>query len=312
MSDLELENRLRADAARCDADEPELLDLDEALDLATHDEKHERTRRSALRWAAAAAAVVVVAGVAAALAWKSPSRDAAGSGAAKTLRVNGHTYVQHQVPAPGAAREPGAPAVVDVFVMSAAQDNPDARCNRLKPTVRLVAESATTVTVAASVYEVPTTGTYDCGFYGPLYRRIVLHLARPLGERRVVNASDGSTVGVVDPGAVPDPGYVPAGFVAGAVEHPDAADGMLDGIRDYARGRNQLTITERPDAEVGPPSSAPDLIVAVAGHRAEVRTADGRRCILWAVRPGISREVCSGGPTLLSEADLVKVARSLP
>lgn len=304
----DLESRLRADAARQDADEPELLDLDEALDLAADDEGHERTKRSAQRWAAAAAAVVVIAGMAAALAWKSPNPGTAAG--ARTLRLDGHTYVQRAVAADGAFRDPTDPSTLDVFVLAIDQ-NSDVRCERRRPAANLASQSATRVAVAATVYQVPTTGSYYCGFAGPIYRRIAVHLDAPLGGRAVVNANDGSAVGVVEAAGLAVPTYIPAGYAPGAVDRPDPVGGSLQARRSYRRGQTSLVLDEGPSLLVGAPKGAPGAIVSVAGHRAEVRTANARRCIAWTPRPGLTRDVCSTGPSILSQAELLEVAVSL-
>lgn len=286
----------------------ELFDLDESAEPAVDGDRHARTRRSALRWAAAAAAVVVLAGVAAAVAWKSPKSGTAAG--ARTLRLNGHTYVQRSVAADAAFRDPTDPAAFDVLVL-ATDHNSDVRCDRLRPAVRLVAQSATTVTVAATVYQVPTTDTYYCGLAGPIYRRTVVHLSAALGDRAVVNASDGSAVGVVDAAGLPVPTYVPAGYAPGAVDRPDVAGGSLQARRTYHRGETSLVLDEGPSSPVGSAKGAPDAIVSVSAHRAEVRTANARRCIAWTPRPGMTRDVCSAGPSILSQNDLLRVARSL-
>lgn len=295
-----LDARLRSDAGWARAHEP-APDFEPVLDRALA-----RRRRTVVTWVGVAAVVVlggsVVAGVALG---GGRSGSAAGDGSGlRTMTDAGFS---------GAVLDPADPRRLEVLVMTGSGSGP---CALIDPVATATVQTATSVTVRVSGQFRPPKGAPATGYFGfscasTGYRQVPVELDAPLGQRTLYDGADPVAQPVLDPSAVPTPGYVPSGYHAEPVTwEPDYVSDVPPSARPGLHGswaalRRYRSDSEVLDVRIGR-LVAPDGTLAgtvqVSGHRATLAVPDaGGLCVTW-LRSGkswsdpdrLAVQVCSG------------------
>jgi hypothetical protein len=335
----DLDARLARDAARRRADDAPPPAFDAMLDRAT------AGRRPRTTWLAVAATVaLVVAVVAAVIArpWTGggdreqsgghgngmPRRytDYLSDGPSGLPSVSGWTgysrgpsgsvslqyQPQDNVGFSAVIRHPDDPSTVSVMVTR----DTTAECSVANPRVASVewTSSSVTIVVSGSLLMPKPTGTGSYGFAcaSPGETPFVVHLDRPLGSREVRDGLRTAPVPVLDPTELPQPGYLPSGYLPDGTQPLDAASGRLIGERDYRNGNDRILVIVGMAEDIPAALATPVDHVMVGTRRAAVTTEAGT-CVTWPVRPSVDISVCAlGNPQgHLSTSEVVKVARSV-
>jgi hypothetical protein len=289
----DLDERLRRDAAQCKRTDDPVPSLDDLLDAVT---APRRPRHVAL-WLSVAAAVAAIALVVvfAVRPW-SIGHTPAVRPSAPLVR----TAIDNIVPL-AAVADPGS-RTVDIYAPChfsnlSAVIAPDG------PTIRLRLSGVL-------MLRPPDTGTsYSCTTT-PVSVRV--HLAAPLGSRRIVCRCSPSDVPVLRRFELPEPGYLPAGYLPAGVEPIRPLANRLVGQRNYSRGSDRILVMVGAEAQM-PTAEQPVAGRVVVGNHDAVITDAAGTCVTWVVRPGVSEGVCSvGNPgSNLPTTEVVKVARGL-
>lgn len=277
---------------------------------------------------AGSAAGVAAAAAMAAVAWvhatgrPGQSDDDVGRKAGYTLVRDGVTY-RREPTSPAAASVDGEDGRrVTIYALDI-EHTEQAECSSFDPQARLVAESDTTVRIATSSYAASSgsDGTRTCGWVrsegepGSEYAALRVELAKPLGDRRLVDDRSGKDIGVLDPDYVPTPLRLPAGF-AEEWSHPYGPEAGFVALKQFLRRSDASLIEVRVRSRTAWSQSGEVTgHTVVGGAAATVTDEHHERCVTWSPKAGVVAEVCSltlGDAGFLPAEELLGVARSLP
>ena len=226
------------------------------------------------------------------------------------------------IDAQGATLDAAHPDQVVVYAPEQYNADNDPLCNAFAPSARLVSESATTVTIVTFAYSAArrTNGSkyLTCLVSDapetPSGPRVTLKA--PLGSRTLLDLRSGKQIAVFGPRAVPPaPTYLPAGYGDGSTS-PVRAGADTTGFRTYSAGsgKESLEIHLASDSS-WTLSDTPRGKAQIGAYPAVIYERDYERCVSWSADKGRHLEICSVAPTshhYLSDAELIKVARSMP
>lgn len=211
------------------------------------------------------------------------------------------------------------PADPEVLYVMVPHDDARGACSVLDPNPRVSGQTDRSVSIELAGYEYLPSGTGEVGFSCYLGKRIgvPVRLAAPLGNREVLGGSHllhsapGPSVPVLDPGDLPKPARIPAGYRAGATTPISVAAGQLLASRQYDHGADRLVVASGPASDLDAAPTDHGTAVTVDRHPARVVDQPGERCVVWATGAGTGQSVCSLAQRLLSPAQLLAVADSL-
>lgn len=332
-----VEDRLRADAVQQRADDPAVPSFDATLSAAV------TSRRPHTTWFAVAASVALVAaivGVVAARPWHS-STPPAGQDTTVPLPkppsivVNGTTFHAREIHPMVAYVDPSDATIVRVVGAWTHGGTRDVDCLFYRPSARLVDENGSSVTIAAFDYQhsAKSPGLSNCTYAVASngssngsshttrpsgFHVTELHLAAPLGTRRLVDTQDGSPVAVVRSGYLFTVSYVPSGMKQAGTHPMRPERSQFTAMRTYSTGgarhldgsgnrrsaTSQLTIMELPQLPLPPGSGRVD----VNGHRGLWLS---KSALAWPTGTGLIAIAYSDGPHPLSRSELIRVARGV-
>jgi hypothetical protein len=235
----------------------------------------------------------------------------------RTIVRDGTVYTVGLVAPMGAERVATAADEVKVFT-DEEYDAKQPYCNAIQPSARVTHEDADSVTIAISDYaRRPLPHRVGCYYYeteAPTlpkhYTTIAVHLAGPLGNRRLIDARTHEPIGLIPMPERPDPGYLPSGYVKSENESFAQSEDLI-AIGEYRRGGDSIEIRFRS-------RTAWTLDGNIIGHAtvhgapATITNESYERCVSWSDPPGIVREVCSlSNAGFLPSSTLLKIADSL-
>ncbi|MBO0879831.1 MAG: hypothetical protein J2P17_05565, partial [Mycobacterium sp.] len=238
--------------------------------------------------------------------------------------------------------DPHRPTVLlveDIEVHGGRGADPD--CLYYRPSARLVRQTKSEIAIAAFEYQY-SNRDFDfldpgpgCTYATPEYRCTecviaanhvtTLHLAAPLIGPRLVDARDGSTVGLVWPGYQFSVGFLPSGLHQTSARRMQPSRGRFQASRVYgSRGGHfdpSGDLVSKINVEIyvvprSPLRSGKDHL-AINGRRGVWLADRGGRGLMWQTGAGLtaiiySRSAVIGShPHQLSRATLLHMARSL-
>ncbi|HEY7103719.1 MAG TPA: hypothetical protein VH573_18930 [Mycobacteriales bacterium] len=280
-----------------------------------------RRRRSRVQVALSAVAVLIVAGGAllAARALTGSGGASAGKAVPAELTIKGKT-VHREDATPIVwvqATDRGATTLL-VLAGNENRTGPDP-CHPWTD-VRLVGQDDRTVTLAATTYVDRSGGSnVACAGDGRAGGRFLVHLARPLGTRQVVQ--DGRDVRVLLTDTRLHATVLPDGYADHpTVEDDPQAPGLTRSVYSGPDQDTYLEVMQGPAGQPGvdPKGPGPIQVLArstVRGHPAVFRQYprfDDARCLVWTETARTGVAVCSHGmPAPLTAAQLATVAEGL-
>jgi hypothetical protein len=200
-------------------------------------------------------------------------------------------------------------------------DTADTACNVIAPVATVLAQTRTSVRIRVSGYEYlpgpDKNGNVGFTCYLGHSIGVPVRLQAPLGIRRVISgphllhSGAAASAAVLDPRDFPRPRHLPSGYRVVSAHPIDAIHGTVVAERRYANGAADLVVSSGPAEDLDPTGGRPGTRTTVAGHRANLVTDSGVRCVLWQLPTGNSRSVCSHAAKPLAPTELLRVAGSL-